>query len=222
MTDNFDRFVRYINWADNFYKLTPFSDDKDAFYTVYLKARKKDIPSLKQSGVIFRNYLVNSVGELYKFKDEIVALCNLYNCRAYITFNRNSYASFAKEMIKNMSCVLRRSHIHATNINGNIYRAVRNSERTSRVRMIDIDYEDAVKLNMTVYDYAMSVYNIVKSILSDNEVYNELMPSKTGYHILCNNTLNDCVFESLLIKNNIPPEYILNGHSNYETILYTL
>lgn len=74
-----------------------------SFFTVIIRAKFNDCEEhLLKFGKIVRVYTFRTWYELSLHKDEIVALCMLYECEAFIDFGRKSYASSKEQFIKDI------------------------------------------------------------------------------------------------------------------------
>ena len=99
LVDNFNEAAKYIDSH-------PSSSDPDQFFYIEIKKRFKDNPSLYQKwlangkklpgvncdgyGVYIGSFRAHSGKELLSFKQQIVALCDKNNARAYMTQNPRS------------------------------------------------------------------------------------------------------------------------------------
>lgn len=98
MVDNFELIKTFIVDCD-----PNFDANEDSFYSVEIIYRHKDgdtIANLPLSGSNHRRciklYYINKLSDLDNYKDEIIALCNLFNARAYISVNEKSYEAIVK------------------------------------------------------------------------------------------------------------------------------
>ncbi len=74
--------------------------EEDYFYFIQIIQRKKENPGLGSINRIIRSYNISSLKKFDKNKDEIIALCNTFNARAYIHLNRRKWSSICLECLR--------------------------------------------------------------------------------------------------------------------------
>lgn len=84
MTDNFVLIKDFIQsqWR------CQFNDFNDAFYTVEIIGRKKDVAAVDTHK--FKTYFIKNIEDIDKCEAEIKAVCNALKMRAYISVNNKS------------------------------------------------------------------------------------------------------------------------------------
>ena len=96
MVDNFEQIGNLLSFK---------SDDE--FYFLQILQRKKDNPSgylgSNNSSRLVKAYYIKSKEQLFKQKEEIVKLCQVFNARAGINLNKRSYHKTAFNTLKTIS-----------------------------------------------------------------------------------------------------------------------
>lgn len=102
MVDNFDQIRNLLE----------FENDGDCYYVQCLR-RQSDDPHI--DGVAdpryhgnmhsrsVKDFLIPSLEYFDKVKEDIIAICNTFNVRAYIRLNKRTYKSIALEMLKHIA-----------------------------------------------------------------------------------------------------------------------
>lgn len=102
MVDNFDQ-IR---------SLLKFENDGDCYYVQLLRRQSDDpmiggMPDPNYHGNMHsrsvKDYLVPSLEYFDKIKEDIIAMCKMFNVRAYIRLNKRTYKSIALEMLKHIA-----------------------------------------------------------------------------------------------------------------------
>lgn len=101
--------------VDNFEQirdLLKFEEDGDCYY-VQLLRRQSDDPHTdgmadpryhgNMHSRSVKDYLVPSLEYFDKIKEDIIAMCKMFNVRAYIRLNKRTYKSIALEMLKHIA-----------------------------------------------------------------------------------------------------------------------
>ena len=108
MRNNFDLISELI---DN--RLTAISNKAEReqlFFFVFLLQRKKDIEELHKSTHIVKMYQIKDRKSLLAKRDEIVKLCEVFQCRTMINLNPKSYRNVAFDMLKHLPNLLQQEH----------------------------------------------------------------------------------------------------------------
>ena len=87
IVNNFEQIKGLINTTDN-----------NEFYMVQILYRGKDgaskffnLESKRNKSRVIKTYFVSSADYLEKKKEEIIALCDIFNARAYFNLNKKSW-----------------------------------------------------------------------------------------------------------------------------------
>lgn len=101
--------------VDNFEQirsLLKFENDGDCYYVQLLRRQSDDpmiggMPDPNYHGNMYsrsvKDYLVPSLEYFDKIKEDIIAMCKMFNVRAYIRLNKRTYKSIALEMLKHIA-----------------------------------------------------------------------------------------------------------------------
>ena len=101
--------------VDNFEQirsLLKFENDGDCYYVQLLRRQSDDpmiggMPDPNYHGNMHsrsvKDYLVPSLEYFDKIKEDIIAMCKMFNVRAYIRLNKRTYKSIALEMLKHIA-----------------------------------------------------------------------------------------------------------------------
>jgi hypothetical protein len=187
--------------------LLVFENEAD-YYLVVLFKRKKDQIDNKFSyrinsvewnyNISIKDFYIFKKEDLDKYKDEIIALSELYNARAYIFLQRKNYKETYKYGLKYFSEILINEKWEGeVDIMHNA--SVDNYVDTKRRYLIDLDKE-----------YFPLKDDLINFVLRYNDDY-LVLPSVTGEHIICDN-INEFEFTS-----KYPAIFL---HTNKPSILY--
>ena len=106
MVDNFELIKNYIE------KQMIDREDGDCYYVQLLRRQADDplkngVKDPKYHGNMhsrsIKDYLIKSPEHLEDVKEDIIALCNMFNVRAYIRLNKRNYKNIALEMMKHIA-----------------------------------------------------------------------------------------------------------------------
>lgn len=91
IVDNFDLIASHMSF-----------DSSDEFYFVQILIRSKDghTANGNNKNRLLKFYTIRSVDELMARKNDIIALCKLFNARAYIHPTKRSFKAVGKVMLK--------------------------------------------------------------------------------------------------------------------------
>lgn len=153
---------------------------KDEFYFVQVIQRKKDNPDCNYLGSnnssrLIKAYYISSIEKLNKYEKEIIELCKLFNARAGINLNKRSFEKTAFNtmdyMIQQMKVGNWDSVLQAYNTACGVY-----NPTSDKVWLLDVD------------DIGRKANNIVnfieKNCKPEGNKFINIIPSKTGYHII--------------------------------------
>lgn len=178
MTDNFNLIKEFIQsqWDNLFDEFT------DAFYMIEIISRKKDGTSTKAHK--FKSYYIRTIEDLDKYENEIKAVCDALQMRAYISINSksirhvtlNTMAEYADRIAKDNfekpysvfdSCV------------GKFI------DKSSQLWIVDVDKEDADCMNMSVDELVEFYKCIIETQCKPLKKIVTVIPTKSGKHIIC-------------------------------------
>ena len=179
MTNNFDLFKQYIqktyqtSGIDRFG--TSFNKDEDTFFSIEIIRRGKDNPNMPSTNYLFKNYHINSLDDIDKYKQEFIDICDMFNMRAYVSICRKSYRK----------CLWKQNEIIAKRICDADYKKCykswqsavsQYSSKYDKRWIIDIDDKD------TDLDFVKNIINECQPIESNKIV--TIFPTKSGYHMI--------------------------------------
>lgn len=219
MVDNFELIKTFIVDCD-----PNFDANEDSFYSVEIIYRHKDgdtIARLPLSGSnhhrCIKLYYINKLSDLDNYKDEIIALCNLFNARAYISVNEKSYEAIVKANLVEI----------ANRVANNDYKkpqAILQSVISKYVSknkkwIIDIDSNIADSLNITPKELVNKLTEIIDSFANNTII--KVIQTKSGFHIITK-PFNIITFEKQLALNNLYSKVFDRNliKKNNPTILY--
>ena len=166
MIDNIDVVKSLLN----------FSEPGD-FYMLYVFKRKKDQPEGErdnhQSVRTIKTYCVDSIEYLDKRYDEIKQLCEMFNARAYIHFQKQNHQDVSLEML---SALAQRIKNGAKNQKG-LFDSVVGQIKTQEKRwIVDVDTKDKIFLRDITMDLMM--------IQPSGNKVEKVIPTKNGFHLI--------------------------------------
>jgi hypothetical protein len=236
MVDNFELIKNYIE------KQMATRDHGDCYYVQLLRRQADDplkngVKDPKYHGNMhsrsIKDYLIKSPEHLEDVKEDIIALCNMFNVRAYIRLNKRNYKNIALEMMK---------HIAEQCASGETYSSPFHLVASAcgqccqagndKTWIVDLDkeylpYEEEIKemiLDCQPYDKRIQAYCDLG--LSAEEARNAVkseffvVPTKSGKHIVCK-PFNKMAFQQSWEKSaTLKNMKILDVHKDNPTILY--
>lgn len=236
MVDNFELIKNYIE------KQMIDHEHGDCYYVQLLRRQADDplkngVKDPKYHGNMhsrsIKDYLIKSPEHLEDVKEDIIALCNMFNVRAYIRLNKRNYKNIALEMMK---------HIAEQCASGETYSSPFHLVASAcgkccqagkdKTWIVDLDkeylpYEEEIKemiLDCRPYDKRIQTYRDLGLGEEDarNAVKNEFLvvPTKSGKHIVCK-PFNKMAFQQNWEKSeNLKNIKMLDVHKDNPTILY--
>ena len=108
MRNNFDLISELID--KRLAAISNKAEREQLFFFVFLLQRKKDIEELHKSTHIVKMYQIKDRKSLLAKRDEIVKLCEVFQCRAMINLNPKSYRNVAFDMLKRLPDLLQQEH----------------------------------------------------------------------------------------------------------------
>lgn len=175
--DNFEQIKQLLTF-----------NSEDEFYHLQILKRKKDCPDHEKGGNnnarCIKTYYIKNVDYFESKKEEIVALCKMFNARAYINLNTKSFEKCALRLIAHVTDrVIYKQFEH-------VYRAYETVVGGSDVNVgdkkwiIDVDSKD---LNLVV-DTQLAIEKCQSSQQTKSpDRWNNLItliPTVNGYHII--------------------------------------
>jgi len=177
--------------------------ENETFYWVQIIKRKKGNPDYPRSENIIKDYFLSGPTHLGDKKEEITAICDALNARAYIHMTKRIYekAAFRAMMIIASSLESRQYH-SAKDI---FIKAISNyAFYGQKWWVVDID-------NNQNSEFILEISNVIKDITNDNSVVKISVPTKTGYHLITE------PFNKQAFKREYPD---IDIHTNNPTLLY--
>lgn len=184
MADNFDIIKQLIRDSN-----PDFDSNADQFYAVEIIHRAKDgesIAAMLRSGGnslhLIKAYYINSIDELDKRKNEIITMSETFNARAYISVNVKSYEQITKQaMIEYANRIAINDFKKPQSVfNSCVGKFV---QRSDQLWILDVDKEDAERMNMSIDDLA----DFYKRAVEDVKPYKQIVaiiPTRSGRHII--------------------------------------
>jgi hypothetical protein len=170
MVDNFDQISKLLSF-----------NSEDDFYFLQILQRKRDNPQgylgSNNSSRLVKAYYITSVEQLFKYKDEIIKLCEVFNARAGINLNKRSYYKTAFNVLK-----LTAEQLHNKAFT-KIYRAWNTAcgvhNGGDKVWLLDFDY---IPTNPDWYIDIKGYLYGQAPIMKDKVL--GFIPSKNGIHVI--------------------------------------
>lgn len=167
MTDNIDLVLPFLKF-----------DSVDDFYYLQILQRKKENPQLGSNSRVIKNYYIRSQRHLLERYDEIKELCKKFNARASIRLNKRSFEKVAYKAMVNVanSCAnrefqfIRSSYDRACGLG-------HNEPKGNKKWILDVD-------EVMSEHYFNMIHEYINGCLPEGEKILELIPSKSGSHII--------------------------------------
>lgn len=210
-----------INNIDLIRPLMEFPNPGDSFYFVQILQRKKDnkennisnsLLGSNNNSRLIKSYYISKIEQLDRYWDEMCKIADLFQSRVGINLNPRSFEKTAYKTLIKMSNQMHNRDFY------NIGRAYNSAcgEYQSEIDkrwIVDIDTLDKQVLNETenlISNQYSSINNFGKK---PNYKLLCTLPSKSGYHIICN------PFDIKILENIKNSNYI-EIHKNNPTNLY--
>lgn len=178
MTNNFEILRQFIANRCN-----DFDNDEDKYYVIELIKRNKDHVSMRGNNTHFKNYYINKLSDIDKYKEEIITLCDTLGMRAYMSIN---YKSYERVMCNTMAEYARRVASHEFAKPYTIYKSCSRKYFNTHDKLwfIDVDEEDADEKNMSVFQLATQYKRIISDFCKPYNTQFDLIPTRTGLHLI--------------------------------------
>lgn len=198
IVNNFDTL---INFYKNNYPFNKFMDN-DACDTMYLTIsvikRNKDLPTdmknkLSDEDLKYKTYIIKSIQDIEKYRDDIIMLCDGIHARAYITYNVRYNRDIWPAMLNTISTRItmqydcpNSAYKHIPNIIDNVMRNT--PVELGQYCMLDIDgaeytNNDIKAITDIICKYKGNVYCTYKSISGYHVIYDTNGHSETNKKI---------------------------------------
>ena len=174
-----------INNFEQIGNLLSFDSD-DNFYFLQILQRKKDNPSgylgSNNSSRLIKAYYIKSKEQLFKQKDEIIKLCQVFNARAGINLNKRSYYKTSFNTLKNVAELMHNKAFTKIHRAWNTACGVHNGG--DKIWLLDVDkLEDYIKYKGEKDRYSSIDYTLQNCKPFGSKIIDKI-PSKSGYHII--------------------------------------
>jgi hypothetical protein len=168
--DNFDKISNLLSF-----------ESEDEFYFLQILQRKKDNPTgylgSNNSSRLIKAYYIQSKEELFKRKDEIIKLCQVFNARAGINLNKRSYYKTSFNVLKLVAEQMHNKAFTSIHRAWNTACGVHNGG--DRIWLLDFDYIP------TNPDWYIDIKGYLCGQLPiGKEKVLEFIPSKNGVHVI--------------------------------------
>ena len=142
---------------DNFEIIKPLLkfDNPEEFYFLQVIVRKKDFEEgQKRFGRnnnhrLIKAYYIYSVQQLEDYKEEIIALCTLFNARAGINLNKRNQKDVALKVLEILAIALRKNEFD--NISKIYNSACGKESSTDKLWLVDIDSKEESEISNVEY-----------------------------------------------------------------------
>ena len=178
MTDNFKLIKDFIQsqWGGQ------FNEFKDAFYSIEIIGRKKDNAAVEAHK--FKTYFIKNIEDLDKYEDEIKTICDTLQMRAYISVNSKSWRKVTLNTMAEYADRIAQDNFDKPY---SVFESCTSKfvDRSDQLWIIDVDKEDADRLNGTIYDLATYYRSIIEYECMPKKKIVTIIPTKSGLHIIC-------------------------------------
>lgn len=172
--DNFDQIISMLKF-----------DDKDKFYYLQILQRKKDNKGKKlgpnNNSRSIKTYYIDSLESLEERRDEIIALCELFNARASIRLNRRSYMKVAfRTLVKIANIMANGEYSHVGRARSKALGEC-HDEKSGKTWILDLDKDENGKFS---HKHADLITHIAEQQPVGEKIVASI-PSKNGMHVIC-------------------------------------
>ena len=238
MVDNFDKIAE---WIDK--QMASNGQEGDCYYLQLLRRQADDPkidgkPDPKYHGNMhsrsIKDYLIKSSEHLMDVKDDIIALCKMFNVRAYIRLNKRNYKNIALEMMKHIAEQCASGETYSSPFHlvasacGQCCQAGKDKTWLLDIDKEDLPYEEEIKemiLDCQPYDKKIQWYIDTMGVTAENAhelVKDEffIVPTKHGKHIVCP-PFDKMTFQKMWDKSeNLKQLKMIDIHKDNPVILF--
>ena len=238
MVDNFDKIAE---WIDK--QMASNGQEGDCYYLQLLRRQADDPkidgkPDPKYHGNMhsrsIKDYLIKSSEHLMDVKDDIIALCKMFNVRAYIRLNKRNYKNIALEMMKHIAEQCASGETYSSPFHlvasacGQCCQAEKDKTGLLDIDKEDLPYEEEIKemiLDCQPYDKKIQWYIDTMGVTAENAhelVKDEffIVPTKHGKHIVCP-PFDKMTFQKMWDKSeNLKQLKMIDIHKDNPVILF--
>lgn len=192
---------------NNFNEIRPLlnCESTDDFYFIQLLQRKKEHPELGSNSRVVKTYYIRDLEHFNSLEKEIIALCKLYDARAYIHLQKRSFYKCTMQMLKGITeYILQPDFEHSYRVWDSVCGQHGNGQK---FWVVDVDNPDLEK-------YDVDLLDLIKFIDEDCEpgnAYIMTLPTKNGHHLITK------PFNLKKFSDKFPE---IQVHKNNPTILY--
>ena len=194
--------------VNNFQLIEEYMDShpckEGEFHFLQIIQRNKENPNLGSNNHVIREYMVENSEYLEKHKKEIIALCELFNARAYIHISKKTYKDVGFQVLNTLAEYLSQENYHGIK---HLYStSVGRCKSSDKTFLVDLDTKDFIFKDCCILDINQKCQPLeIKS-----KVILEV-PTLHGYHLIT--TPFDLGAFSKLHPN-------IDIHKNNPTLLY--
>lgn len=196
MIDNFEKVASFLTWL-GFADFKVMSRD-DVFVNIEIIQRKKDGHEKTR---VLKTYLIRSVDDLMKRKDEIVSMCGAFGARAYINLNPKTERAVQDEMLKKLvELVTEGSTMDPIRL---ATHSIGTCRTLDSFWVVDVD-EDMVDFLDEIVEETNHIY---KHHNKEGEAVLMVLPTKNGYHLITHPfdlKLFRAIYPGIDVKKNNP------------------
>lgn len=167
---------------DNFNRIADIIRGKaevGEFYFLQILRRRKDNPEQDKDMIVIANLYIEGEQDLLKKRDNIIAICNLNNARAYFRLNKRSKKTIALQTLKliTASIVTHQYNIH------NAYDSIcgRFHSDDEKKWVLDVDIDGSLEATKEV-NKMIAVIEQCRPI--DEKKIISIMRTPNGYHLI--------------------------------------
>ena len=178
MTDNFKLIKDFIQsqWGGQFDSFT------DVFYMVEILGRAKDNANIISHK--FKSYYINNMEDFDKYEQEIKTICDSLQMRAYVSVNHKSKRQVTlNTMAEYANRIAQDNFDKPYSVFDSC--AAKYVERANQLWIIDVDKEECEKFECGRDDLISYYRNIIENECEPKKRVVEIIPTKTGGHIIC-------------------------------------
>jgi len=169
---------------DNFEIIKPLLkfDNPEEFYFLQVIVRKKDFEEgQKRFGRnnnhrLIKAYYIYSVQQLEDYKEEIIALCTLFNARAGINLNKRNQKDVALKVLEILAIALRKNEFD--NISKIYNSACGKESSTDKLWLVDIDSKEESEISNVEY-----IIGLCEPFTEESKILAKI-PTKNGVHLI--------------------------------------
>lgn len=152
------------------------------FFFLEIISRKKDNPDQKSHARVIKDYYIKDANHLLELRSEIIALCNVFNARAYFRLNKRNKKTVALKTLALLAENISTEQYDVRNCYNSCCGTYHSDLEKTWVIDFDFDKNDEEAL-LDMQAKSIFIVELIGKTLREPIVY--FIPTKNGMHLIC-------------------------------------